>query len=232
MKKTTNTLFTFGAVALAAAALLSACVKSNPDSPGFEFMPDMYRSPAPETNGMYINSVTGDSLSNRLPAAGSIPRGFTPFPYANTAEGDSLAKMFWTYKSVGVERSKANEAAGEELYNRYCMVCHGKKGDGNGPLVTSEKYPNQPPSYIARMKENNLSEGHIYHVVTYGKGVMGSHASQLSPQERMLVAQYVQLLGREGKSVEEYNKPAATAADSTKTPAPAVAAPGKATPTK
>jgi hypothetical protein len=95
MKKRTNTLLAFGAVAVAAASLLSACVKSNPDSPGFEFMPDMYRSPGPETNGMYINTATGDSLSNRLPAEGSIPRGFTPFPYANSAEGDSLAKMFW-----------------------------------------------------------------------------------------------------------------------------------------
>ncbi|MCU0432053.1 MAG: cytochrome c [Bacteroidia bacterium] len=230
MKKTTNTLFTFGAIALAAAALLSACVKSNPDSPGFEFMPDMYRSPGPETNGMYINTVTGDSLSNRLPAAGSIPRGFTVFPYANTAEGDSLAKAFWTYKSLGMQRSEANEKAGEELYNRYCMVCHGKKGDGNGPIVVSEKYPNMPPSYIARMKENNLSEGHIYHVVTYGKGVMGSHASQLNPQERMQVAQYVQLLGREGKSVEEYNNSPAPAADSTK--AAPVAGAAKATPSK
>jgi mono/diheme cytochrome c family protein len=212
MKKRTNTLLAFGAVAVAAASLLSACVKSNPDSPGFEFMPDMYRSPGPETNGMYINTATGDSLSNRLPAEGSIPRGFTPFPYANSAEGDSLAKMFWTYNSLNIKRDKANEEAGKELYTRYCIVCHGAKGDGNGSLVTSEKYPNQPPSYITRMQENNLSEGHIYHVVTYGKGVMGSHASQLSPEERMQVSLYVQFLGRGGKSLEDYNKAAAEAA--------------------
>lgn len=221
MKKTNNTLLAFGVVAVAAASLLSACVKSNPDSPGFEFMPDMYRSPAPETNGMYISAATPDSLSNRLPAAGSIPRGFTPFPYANTPEGDSLAKLFWSYSSVGVQQDSANEAAGKELYTRYCMVCHGSAGDGNGPLVVSEKYPNQPPSYITRQKEGNLSVGHIYHVVTYGKGMMGSHASQLNPQERLQVAQYVQRLGREGKTQAEWlaaqNPVATQPADSTKT---------------
>ena len=54
-------------------------------SPGVEFMPDMYRSPSYET---YSGSpFLADSLSARLPVAGSIPRGYNAFfEYENTKE--------------------------------------------------------------------------------------------------------------------------------------------------
>lgn len=203
MNKTTYIVLAIGA----AASLLSACIKSNPDSPGFEFMPDMYRSPAPETNGIYASAATSDSLSyhmaNRMPVEGSIPRGFTNFPYENTPLGDSLAGLYWRSP---FPHSDQVEEQGKIWYERYCQVCHGKAGDGNGTIVESGKYPNQPPSYLTRYKEGLLTDGHIYHVITYGKGVMGSHASQLSPEERWQVIQYVQRLGRGGKSWTEWQK--------------------------
>ena len=42
------------------------------------------------------------------------------------------------------------------------------KGDGNGTLPESGKYPAQPPSYIDGPKD--LPQGTIFHVITYEKG--------------------------------------------------------------
>ncbi|MGL4598827.1 MAG: c-type cytochrome [Bacteroidia bacterium] len=210
IRKTTYTL----ALGLAALAMLSSCGKSDPNSPGYEFMPDMYRGTGPETNVGFNNPYVKDSMGNLLPAEGSVPRNFIVFPYPNTPQGDTLASKFWDIPA-DMKRDDAFYAQGEALYTRNCVYCHGAKGDGNGKLVETEKYASVPPNYETKMKEGALSIGHIYHVVTYGKGVMGSHAVQLNPEERFMVAAYVQKLGRGGKSEAEYtaaNKPAADTA--------------------
>jgi hypothetical protein len=40
----------------------------------------------------------------------------------------------------------------------------------------------------------NVTEGHIFHVITYGKGLMGSHGSQVSEEDRWKIAKYVKEL--------------------------------------
>jgi mono/diheme cytochrome c family protein len=212
MKVTKYTLLALGTVAIASATFMSSCVKENPDSPGWEYMPDMYRSPAPEPNGIYISAATPDSLSNRMPAEGSIPRGWTPFPYENNAQGDSLASMFW--KSP-LEVTDAVEEKGKFLYDRYCQYCHGDKGDGQGPLVSKKKFPNAPPNYATLRENGKLTGGHVYHVITYGKGVMGSHATQLDPQERWEVIAYVERLAAGGDPISKRPKMSAPVVDST-----------------
>ncbi len=43
------------------------------------------------------------------------------------------------------------------------------------------------PSYADR----DINEGSIYHVLIYGKNLMGSHASQVNAKERWQISQYV-----------------------------------------
>jgi len=40
----------------------------------------------------------------------------------------------------------------------------------------------------------NITEGHIFHVITYGKGLMWPHGSQVSPEDRWKIAKYVKTL--------------------------------------
>ena len=49
------------------------------------------------------------------------------------------------------------------------------------------------PKYNAKALRG-LSEGHIFHVITHGKGRMYPHASQVSPEERWKIVRYVQVL--------------------------------------
>ena len=85
-----------------------------------------------------------------------------------------------------IEITTAHLAAGKELYGVYCAVCHGKKGDGQGILMTREKFLGIP-SYADR----EINQGSIYHVLMYGKNAMGSHAGQVNEIERWQIAQHV-----------------------------------------
>lgn len=226
MKKTTYTLLAFGSIAVAISALLGSCTKDNADSPGYEYMPDMYRNASIETNGIgyWTDSILVDGkwvandsvhMGNRLPPAGTIPVGFTPFPYPNDTTGDKEASLYWNNPLV---HSDAVEEEGKVLYERFCIYCHGPKGDGNGPLVESGKYTSQPTSYLDLFSKNKLTDGHIYFVITYGRNMMGSHASQLSPEERWKVVTYVERLGRGGAKWSDFLKAAPAPSDSLKTP--------------
>jgi mono/diheme cytochrome c family protein len=84
------------------------------------------------------------------------------------------------------EITKENGANGKELYTIYCAVCHGKKGDGQGILMTREKFLGVP-SYADRQ----ITPGSIYHVLMYGKNAMGSHAGQVDAKERWQISQHV-----------------------------------------
>ena len=124
-----------------------------------------------------------NGIEAQLPAEGTVNRGFEPFEYENSTEGYELAKanLKSPLDSLGRNPEKA-----KELFEIYCATCHGNNGNGNGKLVEREKFLGVP-SY----KDRVITEGSIYHVITYGLNSMGSHANQLSPQERWLVTDYV-----------------------------------------
>lgn len=229
MKKTTYTLLAFGSIAVAVSALFGSCTREA-DSPGYEYMPDLYRSPSVETNGkkswsdsILVNGkwVANDTvrMGNMLPPEGTIPVGFTPFPYPNTPVGDSLAGMFWNNP---LQHGDAIEEEGKVLYERYCIYCHGAKGDGAGKLVEEGKFSSRPTAYADLFQQNKLSDGHVYYVITYGKNMMGSYASQLSPEERWKVITYVERLGRGGKKWSEFVATAPKAAPDSVKNIPAV----------
>lgn len=173
-------------IALVVLTSLVAC--NDKRKPQVQYMPDMYVSVPYDANG--ANSPVG--MVDRLPVAGTIKRGgFAAYEYQNTNEGYDKAKA--ELKSP-IEVSEESLANGKKMYDIYCAVCHGKKGDGNGILPQRDKF-NGIPNY----KDREITEGSIYHVIMYGKGVMGSHASQLTPKERWQVVQYVEKLKKDLK---------------------------------
>ena len=154
-----------------------------------QYMPDMYVSVAYDANG--VTSAGGVPV-NRKPVAGTVSRsGIVAYDIADTNEGYEKAKA--ELKNPFITNEK-NLAKGKELYNIYCVACHGKKGDGNGILSQRDKF-NGIPNY----KDRDLNAGNIYHVIMYGKNLMGSHASQLRYKERWQVVQYVEKLRSELK---------------------------------
>src|SRR5690606_23586288 len=108
-------------------AVLTSCEDSN--SPGVEFMPDMYRSPALEP---FVDYVYTDSMTSRTPPVGSIPRGFMTYPFENTNEGFEMAGEKLKNPFKPTEKLLKE---GQVLYTSFCAHCHGAKGDGAGTIT-------------------------------------------------------------------------------------------------
>lgn len=179
---------------LVAVVLFVGC-NSDKTTPGYTFMDDMYRSPSLETYEPTAEFANGTSA--QLPVDGTVPRGYTVYEFPNTNEGYEAAR---TTLSIP-DDFKTEEALvkGKELYTLFCTPCHGDKGDGNGWLVQQEKILGVPSYSPDRLP--NITSGSMYHVIMHGKGIMGSHASQLTYEERWQIVRYV--LELRGEKVEE-----------------------------
>jgi mono/diheme cytochrome c family protein len=99
--------------------------------------------------------------------------------------------------------------AGKELFSSNCAHCHGKKGDGNGPMVESGAYVGVP-----NYKNLNISEGQMFYSIYYGKGAMGGHSSILNKNEIWTLVHYVRKF--QDSNYGTLNVELAAVADSTK----------------
>ncbi len=149
--------------------------------PNYQYFPNMYEPIGYEAYG--DSDAFANGIEAQIPVEGSIPRGWEPYDYPNTNEGYEAAKA---NLNSPLETTKDHGLKGKELYSIYCAVCHGKKGDGQGILMTREKFLGVP-SYADR----EITPGSIYHVLMYGKNAMGSHAGQVNAEERWQIAQHV-----------------------------------------
>jgi mono/diheme cytochrome c family protein len=190
--------FVIAAGFLAISFGFAGCGGAHGDDPGQSYMPDMYYARAYEAYG--YNNVHGeyDSLRNRgityngLPVAGTIARGDVGQYHLTNDSAGLLASNALRNPFDSVNAAPANLKEAERLYLINCGICHGTALDGNGPLWNNGNgpYPAAPRPLNADYAKN-LSDGHYYHVITFGKGAMGSYASQLRPEQRWWVIKYI-----------------------------------------
>lgn len=208
-------------LAVLAVAVLSGCIRDE-QSPGYEYMPDMYRSPAIEPYVDYgeirdtLRPQLMESMSARLPVEGTVPMtdnviNDMPYTIPNTFEGYERAGE--VLKSPLPQSDKIIEE-GKLIYSRFCLQCHGATGQGDGPVVTNGGFP-PPPSYSEQLKD--LPEGKMFHTITYGKNNMGSHASQLTKLDRWKVIAYVKMLQNPDGASSDNSGDSDSTSDSTKT---------------
>lgn len=197
------------AAGIAITVVFSSCVKDE-NSFGYEYMPDMYRSPAQEAYVDYGEVRTwksNDSIKNtqsaKLPPMGSIPFGGANVnpAYALPYKRFPSNAMKTTHGAVSLEYNdgdydasaadvnpmkmyESNVAHGKQLYTTFCDHCHGEKGAGDG--VIAEKGLISPPANAF-----TKADGQMFYSITHGKGDMGSHASQLNQKERWQVISYI-----------------------------------------
>jgi len=175
--------------------LLNTSCSKNPKKTGLQFpYPNMTESVAYEAYSP--NDLTSHKSSMIHSPKGTVARGHLPFPYPagfDQAEkaGRELSSPFSKLSSE--ERQEKVLPRGKELYNNFCMVCHGETGKGDGPVVP--RYPG-PPSFLdARLK--GYSQGRIFHVITYGHGLMSSYSAQIKQKDRWFITEYIKFLQAE-----------------------------------
>jgi mono/diheme cytochrome c family protein len=197
-------------VALSAAVLLTSCGAGG-DNQGLEYAPNMYHSVAYEPYSQIVDEDAGRWLTSI-----DYPDGHAEFFNSNKynpfrmnmretpANTVSRNKHGWLPYRIGkdsldfasrtltnpLDSTAAVVAEGKVLYEMYCDHCHGAKGAGDGKV--SEKY-NGIPNYKSDALKN-ITEGHIFHVITHGKNLMWAHGSQINPEDRWKIAKYVKTL--------------------------------------
>lgn len=153
----------------------------DPSKPNYQYFPNMYESVGYKT--YQESDAFPNGIQAQLPVEGSVPRGWQPYEYEDSNQGYESAKLNLKSPLVNNEENLKN---GKKMYDIYCSVCHGSKGDGQGILMEREKFLGIP-SYADR----DITEGSIYHVLMHGINLMGSHAGQVDDEERWQIAQYV-----------------------------------------
>jgi mono/diheme cytochrome c family protein len=83
---------------------------------------------------------------------------------------------------------------GQERYNIYCAVCHGKTGQGNGIVIQRNVGMLKPPSFNED-RLVNMPAGQIYDSIINGvRGNMPSYAYAIPLEDRWAIVAYVQAL--------------------------------------
>ena len=170
------------------------------NNPGWDYFPDMFYSAAYKTNSPNPNFI--DGMTMRVPASGTIPRGFTPFEYTIDAESRIKAGKELVNPILLNDESLAR---GKAVYITFCTGCHGISGEGDGHLFKSGLYPVKPRSLTAKTAIK-LRDGEIYHSITLGFGAMGAHGSQIRPDDRWMLIIYIRSLQNGTKSISDIKK--------------------------
>jgi len=212
MMRSTKILF------LGAAILMLASCTEDSNAPGVEYMPDMYRSPALEAYIDYGNNKMMDwtqsqkdevgfkPMLSRAPVVGTISytgsneAAVFVMPYALKNTLEDYERSANEIKSP-ILSSKTNILRGQEIYTIMCTHCHGKEGHGDG-AISKNGHIMGIPDYATKLKD--LQEGKIFHSLTYGKNLMGQHASQINQKERWQVVEWVKCL-QKGITAPEFD---------------------------
>jgi len=203
------------ALVIGTVAIVQSCadVKRKPSR---VYMPDMAYSRAYETYADHRNLADSGIFYNASPVAGTVKRG-------DTAHYEILKDTAGGYNaSVSLKNplgplDSAQKIEAQRLYLVNCGICHGMELKGNGPLHTHTDgtdgpYSPAPANFVDRAVQSGkyfaMPEGTMFYSITYGKNMMGSYASQVSPSQRWMIVSYI-------KSMQATVAASAAAADTT-----------------
>jgi mono/diheme cytochrome c family protein len=145
------------------------------------------------------NPFFDDNAAMRKPVSGTVARGMlredTELYTGRTEDGEYVDR-------VPVPVSKAFLQRGQERYNIYCAVCHGRSGDGNGVIMRGN-YGYTPASTYHSERIRNVSDGYLYDVIANGIRNMPGYAQQIPVKDRWAIVAYVRALQRSQNATEQ-----------------------------
>ncbi|MFY0654143.1 MAG: cytochrome c [Cyclobacteriaceae bacterium] len=197
--------YTNWVLALSLSYVMVSCA-SRGDNPGLEYAPQMYHSIPYEglaqikdkEAGRWLTSMDDvdaefytsnpnnpNEMNMREPVPNTVRRGkYLPYRIPK----DSLEMSYSLVNPL--DSAESVIAEGKILFDRYCEHCHGATGLGDG--LVGEVFKGVTPYNSRAVKDKPA--GHIFHVITHGKGRMGAHASQVSVEDRWKIVRFVQTL--------------------------------------
>lgn len=174
--------------AVVAFGLLFVSCGPKGNQPNVELIQDMMDQPALKAQD--YQPYDREKSSMLVPPVGTWPKNVEPYLYKTNPEaaGKNL-------KNPYAGSAEVNQL-GKRHFTNFCMVCHGEKGDGKGPVA--EKWlPYVIPSLLTD-KIRNYPDGRVFHIVTMGQGLMGTYIHQVpGVKDRWAIVNYVRQLQKQ-----------------------------------
>ncbi len=191
---TTPSTFVFTVLGLAAAMLLSGChVHERPNYQVAPWINHMLRGAGAESQEASTFLPGGRTLQQ--PPTGTIAwtkdGQFMPLHFTCKREEAKTVKLENPFKAT----DKAAMERGKWGYTTFCQPCHGESGVGDGP-VSKKGMPGFP---INVGLAPDYSDGHIFHIMTCGRGMMASYASQIDRDDRWKIILHLRELQKAAK---------------------------------
>jgi mono/diheme cytochrome c family protein len=112
---------------------------------------------------------------------------------------EEQSKTQWTApagearKTNPVAANESSLAAGQKIYLKRCVACHGKTGNGDGPDAADLGIH---PAKLSDPAIRTQTDGELFWKITAGKKPMPSYGTRLSPTDRWNVINYLRSLVR------------------------------------
>jgi hypothetical protein len=150
------------------------------------------------SNAMKVHKGLNSHSGIAVPVNGSVPYYYEDTEEERIRATNEIIDNPFPITEEGLEKAKI-------LYETFCGICHGEKGDGGGYLVRDDGgvYPAQPANFLTD-EFVSASNGRYYHSIMYGKNVMGGYKDKLSYEERWQVIHYIRSLQAKDRKLE-YN---------------------------
>lgn len=162
--------------------------RSMRDQPSF----DPYENPraAPEGSVPFsAGNYTGGPFAVNLGRADSTAQLAPDFTQADVTQQQPVVMEL----ENPVEPTPESLERGEELYQRYCAVCHGDSGVGAEAYI-ADRHPVLAAYDLAGETVAEYPDGYIYGMIRTGRGLMPPYAHAVGHFDRWHIVNYVRQL--------------------------------------
>jgi mono/diheme cytochrome c family protein len=157
------------------------------------------------------NSFYKDGTGSRPLVDGTVPRGYlredrvfysgkkataqaSPQTSSTQASTNSQAGLYPDdVDTIPMQITKEDLDRGQERYDIYCSVCHGKTGYGDG-MIARRGFNKPAPANYHQDRLRQAPAGHFFDVMTNGWGAMPAYAQQVSVEDRWRIVAYIRAL--------------------------------------
>ncbi|HIF23151.1 MAG TPA: c-type cytochrome [Gemmatimonadetes bacterium] len=158
---------------------------------------DPYENPrgAPENSVAFASGnypAAPGEVNLGQPEGVAVPR-FTQLDLGTPGEG---APVIQGLVNPMDSNDAVSMARGEEIYLRFCVVCHGPDGVGANAYI-ADKHPLLPAYNLSGETVAAYSDQYIYAVIRVGRGLMPEYGSRITHFDRWSVVNYVRQLQRQ-----------------------------------
>lgn len=149
-------------------ALASAGCEINSSDTKIQYMPDMADAPTVKAQESYL-----DPPEHSVPITGVL--------YPDTVEeSEKVLKNPFPINEQVIAR-------GKNVYEKFCITCHGPEMKGNNALGNA--YP-QPPDLTTEVYSKR-GDGFYFHRITFGAAIMPGYGHAISANERWMLIHYI-----------------------------------------